>query len=357
MVRLAEALVAAAPDDAASQQLLESAYESVGDASGHPGYPSLGDTRAARDAYMKARSLAERMSERDPANKRARRAIGLMNMKLGDVDASTGDLEAGVDEYQRAIAIMSAVSASDPLNTTTHIMVAIATGKLAQAHEFAGQTAPALTGYEQAAAINREMMAADPRNAQARNSYALSLTAWADLLHKSGKMSASATMYGEALGLLREVMAIQATPLRRARYANTLATMARIDVEQGRIDESRRRYREAMPILRTIADRDGATFDDESIYAEQLILCTLTEFRDPPRAVQYAKRAVSLTHAAQPRYVEQLSRAAEAAGDRPAAIAAEQQAIGLMPASSPWRKIAERRLASLEESAARPPAR
>jgi tetratricopeptide (TPR) repeat protein len=127
-----------------------------------------------------------------------------------------------------------------------------------------------------------------------------------------------------------------------------LAALGAAAAEEGQTDAARRAYREAMPMLKAVADRDGATFDDTSTYAEHLLASPLAEFRDPAQAVVYAKRAVALSHNTAPKYLEQLSRAYEAAGQQASAIAVQEQAIAAMPNSSPWRAIAGRRLALLK---------
>ena len=355
--RVTEAMSTRSPTDAGVRQQLMSAYEALGDVSGHPEYPSLGDAKAARTAYQKARAVAEGLTADHPDNKRSRRAVGVMDMKIGDVDLSSGDVEAAIREYESAAAIIGGVSASDPLNPTTRLMVAIVTGQLAQAYEMAGRIQLALSEHQKASTLNRQLVDADPQNVQSRNSYALSLKAQADLLRKTGDRTPAMALYREALDMMRRLIAIQSTVIRRGRYAGILAALGGIAADQGQSGEARRLYREAIPSLKESADREGATFEEKSTYAEQLLTCPLSEFRDPSLAVAYVKQAVALTHGAAPKYLEQLARAYEATGDSVDAVASEEKAVALMPASSPWRQISEHKLAALKAPHAAPAAR
>src|SRR5262249_43943524 len=72
MARATADLASRLPKDAAVQQLLLTAYESLGDVSGHPGYPSLGDAKAAAVAYRQARAAAEQLVADHPDNLRGR---------------------------------------------------------------------------------------------------------------------------------------------------------------------------------------------------------------------------------------------------------------------------------------------
>jgi non-specific serine/threonine protein kinase/serine/threonine-protein kinase len=348
-VRLADSLATRFPHDAAVQQLLASAYEVVGDASGHPGYKSLGDASAARAAYQQARSATERLTRDHPDNKRARRGLGVLDLKLGDVALGTGDVETAVREYSSAATIVDAASADDPLNATTRLMVALVAGQLGQAFERGGDVSAALTQYDRASDLTRQLAEADPKNAQAVNSHVLSLKARAALLAKTRRRPEAIAAYRLAEDEVRRLIAVRANPARLGLLAAILAAQADLLVDEGHTDEARAFYHEALPVLKTNADRAGASFDDAATYAEHVLDCRLAEFRDPNQAIIYAAHAVELTHDAAPKYLELLARAYAATGRLDEARTAEQRAIALMPASSPWRLIAVRTLAGFED--------
>jgi eukaryotic-like serine/threonine-protein kinase len=357
MARATADLTTRLPKDAVVQMLLVTAYESLGDVTGHPGYPSLGDTTAASAAYRQARTAAEQLVADHPENLRGRRAVGVMDMKLGDVALGAGDVESAIATNTSAAAIVGAVSASDPLNPTTRLMVALITEQLGEAYGLAGQIEPALAQYEKARAVTQQLIDADPKNQQSSNSYALNLKATGDLLARAGKRVDAAAAYRESLAAMRRVIAAQSTALRRGRYAAILAALAGVTADDGRTEDARRMYREAFPGLKSNADRTGAGFDEVSVYAEQLLVSRLAEFRDPAAAVVYAKRAVALTHERAPKYLELLARVYAAAGQSAEAIATQERAISLLPSASPWRAISERSLASLKTQPVAPAAR
>jgi len=207
-VRIFQSIAPRIAGDMAAQFEMVSAYEALGDILGNPGHPNLGDTQGAREALEKARALEVAIAAAHPDNVRSRRGVGLMDMKLGNVEVGSGRLEAGLRRYQSAVSEIEAVVESDPRNPTTRLFLALSTGKVGSAFEAAGQTQAALAQYRKASQIQRALMEADPQNAMNRNSYALSLQTQADLLGKTGERAAALALYREALGIFQQLLAL-----------------------------------------------------------------------------------------------------------------------------------------------------
>jgi non-specific serine/threonine protein kinase/serine/threonine-protein kinase len=214
-VRIYQTIAPRIAGDVAAQFEMASAYESLGDSSGNPGLANLGDAQGAISAYEKVQSIEEGITAAHPGNLRSRRAVGVMDWKIGDVEMGLGKLDEGLRRYQSAERALEAGVARDPLNPTTRLFLALATGKVGSALEAAGQTQAALAQYRTASQIQRGLMEADPQNAMSRNSYALSLQTQAGLLAKTGGRAGALALYREALGIFQQLLALDPHSSRR----------------------------------------------------------------------------------------------------------------------------------------------
>ena len=331
--------------DMAAQFELGSIYEALGDFLGNPGLANLGDYEGAKQAYRKSLAIAQAIASEHPENMRSRRAVGIRQMKIGDVELGLGNIDAALRLYRNAVSWLEDVNAIDPVNPSNRMFLALAVGNLGQALEAAGEKREALRQYQRASGIQSSLMQADPQNEMSRNSYALSLQTQANLLRAMGDRAGAMTRYREALEIARRLSAADPTSLRRKALCGQLLTaMGAIAAETGDRQEAARRYREGLDLLKLAADRAGATADDQSNYAEQLLACPLPEFANPRQALAYARRAVDASHQSRWVYLDQVARASQALGDWAAAADQERNAIALLPPGSPKRRELEARL-------------
>ncbi len=205
-VRIYEAIAPRIAGDLPSRFDMVNAYLSLGDTLGNPGYPNLGDTQGAIDAYEKGRTIDQSIAAAHPGNARSLRGVGLMDMKIGDVEMAVGKAEEGLRKYQTAERTLDAAVARDPLNPTTRLMLGMVTGKVGAAFEAAGQNQEALEQYRKSSDIQRAVMKGDPQNAMNRNSYARSLENQAELLAKTGGRADALALYREALGIFQDLL-------------------------------------------------------------------------------------------------------------------------------------------------------
>ena len=228
-VRIFESIAPRIDRDVAAQFEMINAYEALGDGLGNPGLPNLGDAQGASDAYRKGRKIEEAIAAAHPDNLRSRRGVGLMDMKIGDVEMGLGKVEEGRRKYQSAVQVFEAAVARDPLNPVTRLFWGLATGKVGAAFEAAGQPAAALAQYRQASDIQRGLMEADPQNAMSRNSYALSLQTRAHLLRKTGDRAGALALYREALSIFQQLLSLDPRSSGRQELCDqTLAAIAEL---------------------------------------------------------------------------------------------------------------------------------
>ena len=206
--------------DVPAQIEVGNAYAALADELGNPGFPNLGDPRGATGAYEKARGIFAGIAKAHPENIRGSRAVGTMDMRMGDVEMGLGDTNGGLRRYQTAVATYEAVLARDPLNPATRLVLGMSVGKVGSALAAAGRNNAALVEYRKAVGIERDLMESDPKNAQAFSTYCFSLQYLAEFLAKTGDRAGALATYRETLGLVRQYLAADPqNPRRQARVA------------------------------------------------------------------------------------------------------------------------------------------
>jgi non-specific serine/threonine protein kinase/serine/threonine-protein kinase len=226
-VRIFQSIAPRIGQDVAAQFEMMTAYETLAGALGNPGQANLGDARGATDCYLQARRIDEAIAAAHPDNLRSRRGVGVMDMKIGNIEMGSGKLAEALGRYQSAVATFQDAVARDPLNPTTRLFLGLAVGKVGVAFEAAGQTKAALDEYRQSSDIQRGVMESDPGNAMSQNSYALSLRTRADLLAKTGDRARALALDREALAIFRQLQAMDPkSSWRQAICADTLEAIA-----------------------------------------------------------------------------------------------------------------------------------
>ncbi len=94
-----ERLAAAEPERADYQRDLSVSYSKMGDL-----YRDLGEGQNARDAYLKALAIAERLAAAEPERADYQRDLTVSNERLGDTYKANGDLAAAHEAFSRSLA-------------------------------------------------------------------------------------------------------------------------------------------------------------------------------------------------------------------------------------------------------------
>jgi non-specific serine/threonine protein kinase/serine/threonine-protein kinase len=217
-----ESIAARFASDVPMQFEIGNAHASLADVLGNPRLPNLGDARAAKEEYEKARSIFAAVARAHPDNVRAQRAVGNMEMRIGDTEVALNDPAGSLRHYQAAVTTIEAALARDPLNPATRMSLGMALGKIAGSYEVSGQTRRALDGYRSACSVLRALMQADTANSQAASAYAFSLHDLAELQANSGDRTGALATYREELSITRPFLAADPNnPRRQARVLET----------------------------------------------------------------------------------------------------------------------------------------
>jgi tetratricopeptide (TPR) repeat protein len=98
-------------------------------------------------------------------------------------------------------------------------------------------------------------------------------------------------------------------------------------------DESKAETKRALQIMKPLADQ-SAQFQHAEDYAQLLATTPFAELRDDAAALRYARKAVSMTHEADPDVLHALALAYERNGDTPHAIEVDKKALAMLPAGA-----------------------
>src|SRR3984957_18227138 len=139
------------------------AYGTLGDELGQPGTPSLGDLAGAIDAYRKDIRLDERALSLDPNFPRARRGLGIVQLKIGNVEIETDPAQA-LEDYRLAEERFDALAGAKQDGLSTLRIRANVVRKKATAMRELGEYGQAIPLFDQALAIQKQIAAADPKD-------------------------------------------------------------------------------------------------------------------------------------------------------------------------------------------------
>lgn len=157
-----EGLARENPADFAVEDETARGAEAVGD-----GYTRMKDSQAERLRwYEQSLQIRQRLSGRDPANPRYRRAMATLCIKLGKTYLP--DTARAVDTLKRGLAIFKVLADESPDNAVAQRGYAMGAHSLADAQNEAGDYAGALPNCREALQIRQTLAAADPSNVQAK---------------------------------------------------------------------------------------------------------------------------------------------------------------------------------------------
>jgi serine/threonine protein kinase len=354
-------------------------YIKNGDVKGNLYGASLAETAGAEDSYRKALKYAEELVRSNPSNLRDRGNLLNAQMKLGQVLATSGNRSEAKKHYDEASTILEATMAmgtpdakalqdaanlwasmgslrnfsSDPagalecyrrgLQTAERLpasypnkvnILAFMRESVANATVLAGGDT---TGAEEmildSIAVYQRRVDANPK-ARARRTLAQAYETLAEVQRRNGKNV-------EALASMRRSLKMTETLLSE----DPKDEEKQIDRQQGLMreielldanhltEEARAETKRALDFMKPLADQ-SAQFQHAEDYAQLLSTTPFEELRDDAAALKYARKAVTMTHEADPDVLHALSLAYERNGDRRHAIDADNKALAMLPAGA-----------------------
>ena len=343
------------------------AYGTLGDELGQPGTPSLGDLAGAIDAYRKNIRLDERALSLDPNFPRARRGLGIVQLKIGNVEIETDPARA-LEDYQLAEERFDALPESKQDGLSTLRIRANVVRKKATAMRELGEYAQAIPLFDQALAIQKQIAAADPKDNRSL------FDVYVDLTQKAYDYEYAADPALEAdpqkrrrdlalaIPLLKEAQSIavqllKQTPSNEDRKASLADVQVRLGTAETELQTSDDAGKLAATGLVTLTGL-AAKHPDSVLMLDFAVAALLTvkpaTLRDPKLAIVCAEREALLTKRKQPSALLSVAQAYRSAGLNKQARTAAHEGLALLPSVSASAPIPRtRKLLELETEAKR----
>jgi eukaryotic-like serine/threonine-protein kinase len=343
------------------------AYGTLGDELGQPGTPSLGDLAGAIDAYRKDIRLDERALSLDPNFPRARRGLGIVQLKIGNVEIETDPAQA-LEDYRLAEERFDALPESKQDGLSTLRIRANVVRKKATAMRELGEYAQAIPLFDQALAIQKQIAAADPKDNRSL------FDVYVDLTQKAYDYEYAADPALEAdpqkrrrdlalaIPLLKEAQSIAVQLLkqnpsnedRKASLADVQVRLGTAETELQTSDDAEKLAATGLVTLTGLAAKhpDSVLMLDFAVAA--LLTVKPATLRDPKLAIVCAEREALLTKRKQPSALLSVAQAYRSAGLNKQARTAAHEGLALLPlvsASAPIPRT--RKLLELETEAKR----
>jgi len=379
-VRYLDKLALEKGGDPSIKRDLVNGYIKNGDAKGNLYGASLGETEGAEESYRKALRYAEELVRSDQSNLEDRGNLVLAHRKLGEILATSGNRPEAIQHYNEATQINEAILAmgtpdpkalqdaanlwanmgslrnlsSDPagaiecyrhgLQTAERLpgsyankanILAFMRENVANSTVLAGGDA---TGAEEmilaSIATYQRRVDTNPKSA-ARRALAQAYEILAEVQRHNRKSP-------EALASMRRSLQMTETLLsedpkdehKQLDRQQGLVREIELLVENHRTEEARAETKRALGIMKPLADQ-STQFQHAEDYAQLLATTPFAELRDDAAALQYARKAVSMTHEADPDVLHALALAYDRNGDKRRAIEADNKALAMLPAGAP----------------------
>ena len=335
-----------AGDDASLKRDLASAYQRIGDVQGNPNNANLGDSASALKSYRKALSIAEPLVLDNPSDAQARRTVGVIYEKMGDVLAWSGSIGAGVSAARRSLgffealareapgdaakqrslaishikvgdvsgnpsfpndgnprealahyrvssAILEDLSRRDPADSRTRRFLGIVHERLGTVLNELGETSDALEAYRRSFAIREALVADQPNNTDARRDAAIASEKIGDVLKVMGDSKGALEGYSKALAGFESLAAADPD------NANATRSLSIIQIKMGdalagagRSEEALALYRKALATREKLSSSDPASLQARRDLHDSLSgLARFTATTHPAESREYAARA------------------------------------------------------------------
>jgi tetratricopeptide (TPR) repeat protein len=323
------------------------AYGTLGDELGQPGTPSLGDVAGALAAYRRNIELYERALRIDADFSRARRGLGIVSLKIGNIEIETDPAQA-LKDYELAEERFNAQPESKQSGLSSARMRANLLRKKAMAMRELGEYSRAAPLFDQALGIQKEIAAADPKDTRSLFDVYVDLTQAAEN-YEDGADPAFATDAGIrhhnlalAVPLLKEAESIELRLLNEnPSNDDWKVQLADVEVRLGTAEQTLSTSADSALLaakgLATLKELAAKHPDSVLILDDELMnLLTVKPLtlRDPPSAIATAEREALLTKRKKPRVLLSVSLAYRSAGQIQKACAAAGEGLALLPASN-----------------------
>jgi len=292
----------------------------------------------------------------DPKNYRARRAVFVEKMKLGNVYVDMGDVERARRNLQDALEGVEALQ-KETRRPELKRFRALLLGRFAFVEWQQRNYETAVKQFQEQQRALTEMAELDPTDSRARNDLAICLKNQIDLLWNLDRIPEATVAVRSALALLDKLSAADPdNHVTKSRLAQTLVQGGYVLQEGKLTDEARQMTRRGLAIYGELVAKSDA--DAEYYLAEALLSAEPPDLRDLPKALVYAEKASQATGGQNLFNQDLLARALAANHKYDRALEVSEQALARLPAEqkTQLREVFENHVKEYREKlATRPP--
>jgi eukaryotic-like serine/threonine-protein kinase len=329
-----ETLAATQSADTMLQLELADSYGSLAEALDSPVFLNVSDKAGALENYQKSLAVYARLALSEPNNPRIQSGLANAETELGDSREDAGALAEAFGWFEKASKIYENLMTADPTNARYRKNFGAILDRMAMVLENLGNRAEAVRELRRSLQIKETLSAADPQNMNLRESLWLGYDHVASELLEVGDKAGSLWNYRKALAVIQDLAWRNPTNVQiQAKYSEALVSLGLVLNRNGKTGEGRQIIASGMVIEKRLADRPDATAGDLGRYASSLLKCDPGSPCDGAAALPYTERAVEITKASDPDYLDSLARAYFKAGNAAKAVESEKKALALLSPS------------------------
>lgn len=354
-------------------------YASMGDVQGSLFQAHLGDAAEARKSYGKALEIAQARAAAAPQDATAQLALAGVRFRIanlvryqdegedalrlyGEVIASVealaprnppagtlalisratlqratllsqlGRAQEAVEEARRSLEWARKWRAAEPAGMDARLSVALANEWTGRLMADVGSTGEGAALVREAVAQFERFSSDEPDSVKRKRDLLASLQNLGDVEELSGRHEQSSQAFRRSLVIAEQVLAVDPRDQRAQRDIHTAcARLITPLIALRRMEEAQWATARALEILRPLIDSPHPATPDLYQFSWLLATTPFPDLKDPGRALETARKAVTATREKDPWMLDLLARAHFAAGQRADAIEAERKAIALLP--------------------------
>ena len=294
-----------------------------------------GQTARALADYERALGLQEAVLRQDASGPESQKVAGYIQNRRCIVLAPAGDAVGATGACRASIAYLDAVT--PPLGNDVRLRRTLASSCAAYGNllRHLNQLPDALRHLDRASALFDALAAEQPNNVEYRRLIAYTRIYVAQALLAQGDREAAMQTYSKAIASMQTLMSIDPSDSKApAGLALALTRMATEMARIGDVPNATKAGRQAIELMRAVAERPGAGAYEWNDYANALLKSEIEALRQPDKALELALRATRATGESNAMFLDTLAWAYYRTGDATLAVQTQRKALSLVPAGN-----------------------